>query len=198
MPVTHQAIRDTVARYVKRWPEESRTLAPLTGALAAGSILDCRTDYSAGGHITCGAAVLNTSGRVLFVLNRNLGRWLLPGGHLEPRDSSLHRAALRELTEETDIAIMDIADFSNPECPLDIGLHAIPANPSLGEPRHWHADFRFGFLVQNPKVQLQSSEVGGYEWRSRTDDVIPGFADKLRPFVLSVLSSDCVISVDRR
>ncbi|WP_406403626.1 NUDIX domain-containing protein [Streptomyces sp. NBC_00879] len=43
------------------------------------------------------------TGRVLHIKHRALNRWLLPGGHLEPDDTSLLAAAQRELTEETGI-----------------------------------------------------------------------------------------------
>ncbi|GGZ30232.1 NUDIX domain-containing protein [Streptomyces avidinii] len=51
------------------------------------------------------AVVVNGEGQVLFIRHVALGKWLTPGGHLEPEDPDLLSAALRELIEETGITL---------------------------------------------------------------------------------------------
>lgn len=180
MAVPNDAIEAMAREYLERWPSEEAGLAPLLSALHNGSPLCGRKEFRAGGHVTCGAAVLNPDGTVLFILNRTLEKWLLPGGHLEESDASLHAAAVRELVEETGIPESAVVAYLNQARPLDIGIYEIPDDPTKNEPPHWHADFCFGFCVDNPEFHLQISEVGGYAWRETFDDLIPGLAWKLK------------------
>lgn len=48
-------------------------------ALDSGSDVTSRHEMR-GGHVTCGAAVVDDLGRLLLIRHRALGRWLLPGG----------------------------------------------------------------------------------------------------------------------
>src|SRR6202166_5325202 len=58
------------------------------------------------GHITCTALVLHPDARrVLLIHHYRHRRWLLPGGHVEERDSTLSDAARREAVEETAVRI---------------------------------------------------------------------------------------------
>ncbi|WP_327250937.1 NUDIX hydrolase [Streptomyces sp. NBC_01244] len=180
MAVHNSEIASTVREYLTHWPDETEDLAPFTDALQDDVSLCGRHAFQAGGHVTCGAAVLNTFGEVLFILNRPLDKWLLPGGHLEPTDASLHAAAVRELVEETGIPQSAIDAELNQRRPLDIGLYHIPANSRKEEPAHWHADFCFGFLVDRPELHLQVSEIGGFAWKKSFDDLIPGLTQKLK------------------
>ncbi|MBA9001941.1 NUDIX hydrolase [Thermomonospora cellulosilytica] len=179
MSISTDEIRSTLARYLDRHPDEADHLRPLAEALTAGANLTSRKEF-AGGHVTCGAVVIDDDRRLLLIRHKALGRWLLPGGHLEPEDVSLPGAALRELAEETGISWQDaVAPPGDDITPLDIDVHAIPANPAKGEPEHWHADFRWVLRVREPKVVLQAEEVDGYAWRPRADAPTPRLAAKL-------------------
>jgi 8-oxo-dGTP pyrophosphatase MutT (NUDIX family) len=90
--------------------------------------------------VTCSALVVNDEGRMLRIWHNSFGKWLQPGGHLEPSDTSLVGAALRELAEETGIALDPAALLDNQ--PIDVDVHAIPANRTRGEPKHQHFDLR--------------------------------------------------------
>jgi 8-oxo-dGTP pyrophosphatase MutT (NUDIX family) len=169
MSITADEIRTTVTRYLGEHPSEADHLAPLLQALDTGADLTSRKEFN-GGHVTCGAVVIDHDRRLLLIQHKALGKWLLPGGHLEPQDDGLLHAALRELEEETGISWHGaVTPPGHDVTPADIDIHTIPANPAKEEPEHWHADFRWAFWVKEPKVVLQAEEVDGYAWRSHAD-----------------------------
>lgn len=109
------------------------------------------------GHLTASAVVLSPSRtKVLLVFHRTLGRWLQPGGHIDPSDSSIAGAARREAIEETSVGL-GLAS------PLLVGLdvHEIPAARS--EPAHYHFDCAFGFLAISETVSA-AAENEMVEW----------------------------------
>lgn len=179
MSISTDEIRSTLIRYLSRHPDEADHLRPLSEALEAGADLTSRKEFK-GGHVTCGAVVIDHDGRLLLIQHKALGRWLLPGGHLEQGDVNLREAALRELEEETGISWKGtIVPPGHGVTPVDIDLHTIPANPAKGEPEHWHADFRWALRVKEPEVVLQAEEVDGYAWRSHAHAPSPRLAAKL-------------------
>lgn len=88
------------------------------------------------GHITASAIVFDPAGeQVLLTLHPRVGRWLQLGGHCEPEDETLPAAALREATEESGIAGLQLV--AGPA-----QLHCHPITCSLGVPTR-HLDVRF-------------------------------------------------------
>jgi 8-oxo-dGTP pyrophosphatase MutT (NUDIX family) len=83
-------------------------------------------------HVTASAIVLDERGRVLLHLHKRLGRWLQPGGHLEPVETP-HEAAVRETVEETGL---DQAHLMPVPGLLHVDVHPGP----LG---HTHLDLRY-------------------------------------------------------
>ena len=60
------------------------------------------------GHVTTSGMVIHPDGdRALILHHRRLGRWLLPGGHVEPSDPSIQAASAREVLEETGVVVTD-------------------------------------------------------------------------------------------
>lgn len=97
------------------------------------------------GHLTGSAiAVSADGGRVLLVHHRKLARWLQPGGHANPGETSGEQVALREALEETGVSGLRL-DPDAPR-PLDVDVHEIPARGA--EPAHEHLDLRY--LVRAP------------------------------------------------
>jgi len=95
------------------------------------------------GHVTASAIVARSSGDAfLLVFHRKLGRWLQPGGHVEPDDASVFHAAVREAREET-----GLDGFAAPlgDAILDLDVHPIP--PFGSETAHVHYDVRFLLTV---------------------------------------------------
>ncbi|MDT3399014.1 NUDIX domain-containing protein [Streptomyces sp. B1866] len=161
MPISPDHIRETVDHYLDAHPEDKRRLAPLLDLLDAGADLSSRKEFR--GHATAGAVLADPAGRVLYIRHLALGRWLLPGGHLEPDDTRLIDAARRELTEET--GIPGAAVFPVSPHPVQIDVHPIPANDSKDEPEHQHIDFRFLFRTRADIGDLQTEEVTAAAWR---------------------------------
>jgi len=90
-------------------------------------------------HFTASAFVVDESGtRTCHVAHAKHGRLLQPGGHVEPGDTSLEEAALREAREET---ALDVALHPTAPRPFDLDAHPIPARGD--EPAHVHLDVRY-------------------------------------------------------
>ena len=103
------------------------------------------------GHFTASAFVLNPSGeRLLLIHHAKLGRWLQPGGHVDPADADLLAAARRELAEEAGLTAVDAV---GPK-PFDLDVHAIPAFGA--EPAHRHFDVRFLFRARGEALRAGS------------------------------------------
>ena len=109
-------------------------------------------DHFAPGHITASAFVLSPDGgSLLLIEHAKLGRWLQPGGHVDPADESPFHAALRELREET-----GIVDATGDAAIFDVDVHPIPANSRKAEPPHEHFDVRF--LLRSTIIGLRAGD----------------------------------------
>jgi len=165
MPPTRTHIHDTITAYLTRHPDEREALGPLFIALASAPDPTSRTTLPT--HVTCGAIVIDDDMRILHIHHKAMGTYLTPGGHIEPDDTTLTAAALRELHEETGLpptALTPLPDFDG--IPLDIDPHVIDANPGKNEPQHLHIDFRFIYrLTTHHSITLQVDEVTDHEWR---------------------------------
>lgn len=96
--------------------------------------------------------------QVLLIHHGKIGRWLQPGGHAEPHEYSPLDTAIREVVEETGVAIGGEAHLL-----FDIDVHQIAARRT--EPAHYHFDFRFLFTVDLVPL-LASSDATSARWVS--------------------------------
>ncbi len=95
-------------------------------------------------HLTGSAVVVAASGdQVLLLHHRKLDRWLQPGGHADPGETTGEEVALREAREET--GILGLVLHPTAPRPLDVDIHDIPARG--GEPAHQHLDLRYLVLA---------------------------------------------------
>ena len=109
------------------------------------------------GHVTAGAFV-TCRGHLLLIRHARLGRWLQPGGHVEPADAGVAAAARRELREE---AALDLTGGRL----LDLDVHPIPADPRRGEPPHAHFDVRFHFAFDgDPAAARAGDDAAAVRW----------------------------------
>jgi 8-oxo-dGTP pyrophosphatase MutT (NUDIX family) len=112
----------------------------------------CRPD-----HVTASAIVLSPDGaRVMLGLHRKVGRWLQFGGHVEPEDTGLAEAALREAREESGVACLSLWA---PE-PVRIDIHPAPC----GAQRHLDVQFLASCdLDTEPTASEESLDVGWFD-----------------------------------
>ena len=97
------------------------------------------------GHITASAFVLHPSEpAVALLLHSKIGRWLQPGGHVEPQDRSIVDAALREVEEEIGVGPADTPWM------CDIDVHTFPARRDV--PAHLHHDVRVAFTADTTEL----------------------------------------------
>jgi 8-oxo-dGTP pyrophosphatase MutT (NUDIX family) len=92
------------------------------------------------GHLTGSAITVSADGsRVLLLHHRKLDRWLQPGGHGDPGETTGEEVALREALEETGLRGLRLHPAA--PRPLDVDVHLIPARGR--EPAHEHLDLRY-------------------------------------------------------
>ena len=184
-------VTETVEAYLDRYGTEHTRLAPLLAGIDQRTEITSRSTFT--GHLTCSAVLLNPAWQALHIHHNVLGRWLCPGGHLEPGDTILLGAALREVEEETGITAVDLVVL-DPH-PVDIDVHLIPASPARGEPDHWHFDLRYAFTIADPpELTLQAEEVSGSAWLPVETGILQS---KLTVLRTSNAVCACTIAADR-
>lgn len=128
------------------------------------------------GHLTGSALVISAAGdRILLLHHRKLGRWLQPGGHADPGETSGEVVALREAFEETGLPGLAVHPVA--PRPLDVDIHAIPAHG--GEPAHEHLDLRYLVVAQDDAAARhkadESHAIRWFSWEELDSlDLDPG------------------------
>lgn len=153
-------------RYLALFPAEKERLSRLQRQLAAGSDPAQRTNYQ--GHLTGSAIILSPERQQVLLIHHKLFQtWQQPGGHYEA-DGSLRRTAEREAVEETGVRLGCLLPvrITDPDVPLDIDVHPVPARPEKSEPDHWHYDVRYAFVAADISLKHQAEEVNAARWFS--------------------------------
>lgn len=137
---------------------------------------DAMTRSCAPAHVTASAIVVDPAGeRVVLVHHRKVGLWLQPGGHCEAGDATLAEAALREATEETDLAGLRLLDGI-----LRLDRHGAPCASSWQGPgpMEHHLDVMFAVLAPPDAAPRAGEESLAVRWfdvdalPEQTDDAV--------------------------
>ncbi|WP_433518835.1 NUDIX hydrolase [Nonomuraea sp. CA-143628] len=160
MAISDSDISSALSAYLERYPDEAALLSESAHLLSQGGDFASRRNFRM--HVTVGALLVRGGAKVLLVEHLAYGIVLQPGGHLEPTDTTLIDAAVRELTEETGIDPAEVVPAS--QTPVYIEYGAVPARPAKDEPEHYHLDIGFAFVTDADVGRIQESEVTGAAW----------------------------------
>lgn len=114
--------------------------------------------------------------QVLLHLHQKLGKWLPPGGHIEP-DELPDEAAAREVEEESGLSITLIGARGLPtDYPGQPVQLVVPAGVQLEQisPGHEHIDLVYFARLREPGIATPCQPAEDFRWFSREDlDSIP-------------------------
>jgi 8-oxo-dGTP pyrophosphatase MutT (NUDIX family) len=159
-------LRDLVADHVARTPRETAAQQRFLDEL--DRLPDPTDEHADPTHVTASAIVVGPRGTVLH-LHKRLGRWMQPGGHIDPGESPPF-AARREATEELGLAVEHPA--GGPHL-VDLDVH----EAALG---HTHLDLRYLLLGADADPDPppgESPEARWYSWDEATaiaDEALAG------------------------
>ncbi|GGT28254.1 NUDIX hydrolase [Nonomuraea spiralis] len=163
-------LHDDAVAVLSSWtaptPEEEALRVEFLGHLRAYD--DAMWRACAPGHLTATTAVLSHDGtQVLLTLHPKAGQWLPMGGHCEDFDDSLEAVALREATEESGIAGLELLPG-----PLAVDKHEVWCHP----PRSWHLDVEYAAVAPPGAEAVMSDESLDLRWFPV--DEIPELSDE--------------------
>lgn len=120
-------------------------------------------------QFTASGLIKNSYNQFLFVLHKKSGKWIPPGGKVEPNELQ-HQACIREVEEETGITVEIIEDK------LDIkGESGTIEIPKPFVIRQWQdndiifVDSMYLCKYIRGDVKLQISEIEDYKWLTYED-----------------------------
>ena len=155
-----KSLLDLLERYRSAHPDETACVDRVRELVETQR--DCFERSCFPGHITASAWLLSPHGeRFLLTHHRKLGRWLQLGGHADG-DSDVAAVALREAREESGLAELRFATLGDTPMPIDLDVHAIPANGN--DPAHHHHDLRFVLVAAPGQTIFASDESTSLEW----------------------------------
>jgi 8-oxo-dGTP pyrophosphatase MutT (NUDIX family) len=93
---------------------------------------------------------------VLLTLHARIGRWLQTGGHLEPGDTTLAAAALREAREES-----GLVDLTLDPVPLLLSRHLLDCR---GVGLCFHLDVQYLVRTAYASAPVVSAESDAVQW----------------------------------
>ena len=137
-------------------------------------------------HLTASCFVLDPgASAVLLTLHRKGGFWVQFGGHLEPADSNLAGAALREATEESGLTSLVLL-------PGPVGLHRHALSGAFGRCRE-HLDVTYAAIAaagSMPRVSAESKDVAWWPIDALPAGAVPDLADRLEQVRALVLGPE--------
>lgn len=149
------ALQGIVGHFLASRPERLSDLGVI--ATLWNDDLDMGHRHTYPAHFTASALVV-ADRKVLMVKHLVIGKWLVPGGHLETGEPP-HAAAARELLEETGVQGTLLS-----QNPIDIDCHLIDANPRKSEPEHFHIDLCYLMSSRHQTLSIDHGEVEGAAW----------------------------------
>lgn len=147
-------LKNQLNNYLRYYPTEATPLKLLLKQFHEE--VDLYDRKTLPGHITASGIVVEDE-KILMIYHPFLGKWLQPGGHVDPGETPLI-AARREIVEETGIPTKIHPCHQQHIMPIDINIHEIPANPKKQEPSHLHYDFRYLLQVDTSKERVAKME----------------------------------------
>jgi 8-oxo-dGTP pyrophosphatase MutT (NUDIX family) len=109
-------------------------------------------------HVTGSAVVVDSRRRVALHRHKRLGRWLQPGGHVDPGETPAD-TAVRETREETGL----LADHPDGVPTLvHVDVHPGPRG-------HLHLDLRYVLVTDDTELQPEDGESPAVAWFTADD-----------------------------
>src|SRR5512139_570959 len=160
MPQHRSPLADALTRHVPADAEEARDRDQILAFVLRHERPFDRA--IAEGHLTGSAITVSADGsRVLLLHHRKLDRWLQPGGHGDPGETTGEEVALREALEESGIRGLALHPLA--PRPLDVDVHDIPARAH--EPAHQHLDLRYLVVAPaNATIAADLAELHEIRW----------------------------------
>lgn len=125
-------------------------------------------------HLTASAAVLSPDGaQTCLVFHHRMRKWVQPGGHFDPDDTSGPQAAAREVLEETGLSGRVLGG------PVLLSRHPAPCAPGVVD---WHLDLQYLMLteVRTPTPSDESPQVQWWPVEALPDNLASGVPELVR------------------
>ena len=167
MQPSNNELKSTIRDYLIEFPKEVESFNLLIEQSEKETDIFTRKNFV--GHVTASAVILSHDKKYIFAIHHKiLDKMLCPGGHVDEGESPFE-AVVREIEEETGFNNLEYfpVNQKNLAIPLDIDTHSIPENAKKNEPRHYHHDFKYCFILKDSaNININPQEITDYTWLS--------------------------------